>query len=70
MSKLNFNSSYVHLLNYIFDDMMLKRKKFLIQWRNFGLKRSCIFKVKNFSSLWPFFDFNLIFKLIFIKFSY
>ena len=31
--------------------MILKRKKFVIQWRKFGLKRSCIFKVMNFWSL-------------------
>ena len=31
--------------------MMLKRKKFVIQWRKFELKRSCIFKVMNFWSL-------------------
>ena len=31
--------------------MMLKRRKFVIQWRKFGLKRSCIFKVMNFWSL-------------------
>ena len=63
---LNFNSSYVLLGNYILDEMMLKRKKFVIQWRKFGFKRSCIFKLMNFSSLWPFSNFYLIFKLIFI----
>ena len=31
-----------------FDGTMLKRKKFLIQWRKFGLKRSCIFEIINF----------------------
>ena len=31
-----------------FDGIMLKRKTFVIQWRKFGLKRSCIFKVMNF----------------------
>ena len=30
-----------------FDGIMLKGKKFVIQWRKFGLKRSCIFKVTN-----------------------
>ena len=46
---------------------MLKRKKFVIQWRKFGLKRSYTFKVMNFWSLWPFSHFYLIFKLISIS---
>ena len=48
---------------------MLKRKKFVIQWRKFGLKRSCIFKVMNFWNFCPFSDFYLIFKLIFMNIS-
>ena len=44
---------------------MLKRKKFVIQWRKFGLKRSCIFWVMNLWVYALFSDFNSIFKLIF-----
>ena len=47
---------------------MLKRKKIVIQWRKFRLKRSCIFKVINFWSLCPFSDFYLILNWFFIKF--
>ena len=43
-----FNSSYVLLLNYIFNGIILKRKEFVIKWRKFEIKRSCIFKVMNF----------------------
>ena len=50
---------------------MLNRKKFVIQWRKFRLKRSCIFKVMNFWSLclflifiWFFIWFLLIFSLL------
>ena len=32
---------------YIFNDIILKRKEILIQWRKFEIKRSCIFKVIN-----------------------
>ena len=39
----------------------------MIQWRKFGLKRSSTFNYE-FLSLCPFFIYNLIFKLIFIKF--
>ena len=35
-------------LNYIFNDIILKRKEIEIQWRKFGLKRSCISQVMNF----------------------
>ena len=31
-----------------FYGIIFKRKEFVIQWRIFGLKRSCIFKVMNF----------------------
>ena len=49
--------------------MMLKRKKFVIQCRKFGLKSSCIFKVMNLWSLglfWLLFDFfiNIFFTKI------
>ena len=66
--KLNFNSSYVLLLNYIFNGIILKRKEILIQWRKFGFKRSCIFKVMNFWSyalfqilIWFFNEFLSVF---------
>ena len=38
-----FNSSYVLPFNYNFYGVILKRKEIEIQWRKFGLKRSCIF---------------------------
>ena len=41
--------------------ILLKRKEFVIQWRKYGLKRSSAFRVMNFLSLCPFFDFYLIF---------
>ena len=44
---------------------MLKRKKFVIQWRKFGLKRSSTFKVMNFWVYGIFLIFKLIAKLIF-----
>ena len=31
--------------NYIFNGIILKRKEIEIQWRKFGLERSCIFKL-------------------------
>ena len=31
-----------------FNGIILKRKEIEIQWRKFGLKRTCIFKVMNF----------------------
>ena len=40
--------SILLIFNYILDGMMLKRKKIVIQWIKFGLKRSCICKVMNF----------------------
>ena len=36
------------LLIIFFYGIILQRKEFVIQWRKFGLKRSCIFKVMNF----------------------
>ena len=33
--------------NYIFNGIILKRKEIEIQWRKFGLKRSCISQVMN-----------------------
>ena len=54
--RLSFNSSYVLLFNYIFKGIILKRKEIEIQWRKFGLKRSCISKV--YALFWIF---NLIF---------
>ena len=40
---LNFLSQ-----NYIFNGMILKRKEFVIQWRKFEIKRSCILRIMNF----------------------
>ena len=45
--------------------MILKRREFVIQWRKFGLKRSCILRNMNFWSFSPFSDFYLNFKVIF-----
>ena len=56
-------------LNYILNGIILKRNEIEIQCRQFGLKRSCIFKVMNFLSFCPFSDFNLIFTEIFHNFS-
>ena len=42
--KFILNSSYILLLIYILDDIILKMKKFLIQWRKFEFKTSYIFK--------------------------
>ena len=41
------NSSYILLLIYILDDIILKMKKFVIQWRKFEFKKSYIFKDMN-----------------------
>ena len=35
------------LLIIFFYGIILKGKEFVIQWRKFGLKRSCIFKFMN-----------------------
>ena len=41
--KFILNSSLFSCLYYIFfDGMILKVKKFVIQWRKFKLKKSCI----------------------------
>ena len=37
-----FQSISFSCFNYILEAMMLKREKFVIQWRKVGLKRSCI----------------------------
>ena len=34
-------------LNYIFYDIVLKRKEIVIQWRKFEIKRSCILRIMN-----------------------
>ena len=43
---------FIHLIflseNYIFNGMILKRKEFVIQWRKFEIKRSCILRIMNF----------------------
>ena len=46
--------------------MILKRKKFVIQWRKFWLKRSFIFKVINLWSLCLFSNFYLILNWFFL----
>ena len=38
------NSSYILLLIYTLDVMILKRNKFVIQWRKFDFKMSYIFE--------------------------
>ena len=50
MKELILFSIYPNFLlfNYIVEGMILKRNKFLIQWRKFEIKRSYIFKVINF----------------------
>ena len=42
------SSSYILFLIYILDDIILKIKKFVIQWRKFEFKKSYIFKDMNF----------------------
>ena len=37
-----FSPSHFLVFNYILEGTILKRNKFVIQWRKFGLKRSCI----------------------------
>ena len=54
------NSSDILLLIYILDDMILKKNKFVIQWRKFELKRSYIFKDMDFWISWIFLDFSRI----------
>ena len=39
-----FKPFHFLVLIYILDGMILKMKKFVIQWRKFEFKRSCIFK--------------------------
>ena len=46
--KFILNSSYFLILIYILDDIILKMKKFVIQWRKFEFKRSYIFKDMDF----------------------
>ena len=43
-----FNPSHFLVLIYILDSMILKRNKFVIQWRKFEFKKSYIFKVIDF----------------------
>ena len=54
------NPSHFLVVNYILDGMMLKRKKLMIQWRKFGLKRSCILRIMNF---WIFIWINFLIKI-------
>ena len=46
--KSILNSSYILLLIHILNDIILKMKIFLIQWRKFEFKRSSIFKDIDF----------------------
>ena len=41
--------------------MILKRNKFVSQWRKFEFKRSYIFKDMDFSISWIFLDFSRIY---------
>ena len=44
-----FSIHLIFLFLIIFlDGMMLKRKKIVIQWRKFEIKRSCILRIMNF----------------------
>ena len=54
------NSSYMIILIYILDDIIIKIKKFVIQWRKFESKRSYIFKDIDFCIFWIFSDYILI----------
>ena len=63
-----FNPSHFLVFNYIFNGIILKRKGIEIQWRKFGLKRSCISQVMNFWSfqlfrilIWFLMNFNDLF---------
>ena len=47
--KFILNSSYILLLIYILDGIILKMKKFVIQWRKFEFKRSYIYEDIDFS---------------------
>ena len=49
------------LLICILDDIILKMKEFMIQWRKFELKRSYINEFMNFLIFQNFLDFILIF---------
>ena len=56
----------IFLFKFIFlGDMTLKMKTFLIQWRNFELKRIYINEVMNFLIFQNFLDFILIFEDLF-----
>ena len=46
--NIMMNSSYFLSWIYILGDMILKMKKFVIQWRKFELKRSYINEDMNF----------------------
>ena len=46
--KFILNSSYILPLIYILDGIILKIKKFVIQWRKFEFKKSYIFKNMDF----------------------
>ena len=54
------NSSYILILIYILDGMILKMNKFVIQLRKFEFKRNYIVKDMDFSISWIFPKFILI----------
>ena len=55
------NPSYILLLIYILDGMILKRNKFMLQWRKFEFKRSYICKDMGFLIFLIFLDFSKIY---------
>ena len=59
--KFILNSSYILLLIYFLDGIILKMKKFVIQRRKFEFKRSYIFKDMNFWSFWILMDSSRIY---------
>ena len=65
MIWVNYKSSWFLLSKYILNDMILKRKEFVIQWRKFRSKRSCILRNMNF---WIFILFFPIFIWFLIEF--
>ena len=46
--KFILNSSYILIFIYILDNIILKMKNFVIQWRKFEFKRSYIYEDIDF----------------------
>ena len=59
------NSSYILLLIYILDGMILKRNKFVMQWRKFEFKGVIFLKKWIFEFLGLFLDFSRILYVLF-----